>query len=333
MTILRWGIVSAGKISHDFVTALRSLPADEHDVIAIAARQLSRAEAFAKLHEIKTAYDDYAKLATDKNIDIVYIGAIHPQHFNIAMLMLKHGKHVLCEKPLTMNLKQTTELINYAKSKNLFLMEAVWSRCFPVYDVIRKEIASGNIGDIHQVIVSFGFEFPDLDRMALKELGGGTILDLGIYCLQFACLIYNNEMPESIKASGFLNKNGVDMSMSATLTYKGSRTATIMTSALVNLPNEAFICGTKGIVKLPEFWCPTKVELPTGTVKVSLPKLKHEINFINSAGLSYEAAEARDCILKGLTESPKVSHETSLLLAKLEDELRRQLNVVYAEDA
>lgn len=332
MTTLRWGIVSAGKISHDFVTALRSLPANEHDVIAVAARQLSRAKDFAKLHEIKKAHDDYAKLASDKDIDIIYIGAIHPQHFDVAMLMLKHGKHVLCEKPLTMNLKQTTELINYARSKNLFLMEAVWSRCFPVYDIIRKEIASGNLGDIHQVIVSFGFEFPDLDRMALKELGGGTILDLGIYCLQFACLVYNNEMPESIKAGGSLNKNGVDMSMSATLTYKGNRTATIMTSALVKLPNEAYICGTKGTIKLPNFWCPTEVELPSGKMNVALPKLKHEINFINSAGLSYEAAEARDCILKGLIESPKVTHDTSLLLAKLEDELRRQLGVVYPQD-
>lgn len=135
----------------------------------------------------------------------------------------------------------------------------------------------------------------------MKELGGGTILDLGIYCLQFACLVYNNEMPESIKASGFLNENYVDMSVSATLTYKGSRTATIMTSALVNLPNEAYICGTKGMIRVPNFWCPTKVELPSGIVKTSLPKLKHEINFINSAGLSYEAAEARNCILKGKT--------------------------------
>ncbi|XP_012533545.1 trans-1,2-dihydrobenzene-1,2-diol dehydrogenase-like [Monomorium pharaonis] len=331
MTILRWGIVSAGKISHDFVTALRSLPANEHDIVAVAARQLSRAEAFAKLHEIKLAYDNYEKLATNKDIDIVYVGAIHPAHFEISMMMLKHGKHILCEKPLTMNLKQTTELINYARSKKLFLMEAVWSRCFPVYDVIRKELASGSIGDIHQVIVSFGFQISTLDRMAMKELGGGTILDLGIYCLQFACLVYN-EMPESIKATGFLNENNVDMSMSATLTYKGSRTATIMTSALVNLPNEAYICGTKGIIKVPQFWCPPKVELPNNTVTMPLPKLKHEVNFINSAGLSYEAAEARDCILKGLIESPKVTHETSLLLAKLEDELRRQLNVKYVED-
>jgi len=134
----------------------------------------------------------------------------------------------------------------------------------------------------------------------VKELGGGTILDLGVYCLQFACLAYNNEMPESIKASGSLNANGVDTSMSAILTYKGNRTATIMSNALVKLPNEAYICGTKGMIKVPEtFWCPTKVELPSGTVNTSLPKLKNEVNFTNSAGLSYEAAEARNCILKG----------------------------------
>jgi len=133
----------------------------------------------------------------------------------------------------------------------------------------------------------------------MKELGGGTILDLGIYCLQFACLIYDNEMPESIKASGFLNKDGVDMSMSATLTYKGNRTATIMTHALATLPNEAYICGTKGMIKLPNFWSPTTADLPSGTINIPLPKLKHEINFINSAGLSYEAVEARACILKG----------------------------------
>ncbi|CAL1688862.1 unnamed protein product [Lasius platythorax] len=333
MATLRWGIASAGKISHDFATALRTLPANEHQMIAVAARQLSRAQDFANLHEIGKAYDDYEKLALDKDIDIVYIGTIHPQHFDVAMLMLEHGKHVLCEKSLTMNLKQATELIDYARSKKLFLMEAVWSRCFPVYDAIRKEIASGNIGDIHQVIASFGFGMPNIDRIITKELGGGTILDLGVYCLQFVCLAYDNEMPESIKASGVLNENGVDMSMSATLLYKGNRTATIVTQALVNLPNEAYICGTKGMIRVPSFWCPTTVDLPSGKLNFPLPPLKQKINFINSAGLSYEAAEARACILKGLIESPKMTHDTSLLLARLEDELRRQLDVVYPQDA
>ncbi|XP_050450446.1 trans-1,2-dihydrobenzene-1,2-diol dehydrogenase-like [Cataglyphis hispanica] len=333
MATLRWGITSAGKIAHDFTLALRTLPANEHEIIAVAARQLSRAQDFANFHKIQKAYDDYEKLALNEDIDIVYIGVIHPQHFDIAMLMLQHGKHVLCEKPLTLNLKQTTELINYARRKKLFLMEAVWSRCFPVYDAIRKELASGNIGDIYQVIVSFGFGISNIDRISKKELGGGTVMDLGIYCLQFSCLAYNNEMPESIKASGILNENGVDMSMSATLLYKGDRTATVMTQALVNLPNEAYICGTKGMIKVPSFWCPTTVDLPSGKLNFSLPELNEKTNFINSAGLSYEAAEARECILKGLIESPKVTHDTSLLLARLEDEIRKQLGVVYPQDA
>ncbi|EFN61800.1 Trans-1,2-dihydrobenzene-1,2-diol dehydrogenase [Camponotus floridanus] len=333
MATLRWGIASAGKISHDFVSALHTLPANEHKLIAVAAQQLSRAQDFANLHNIPKAFDDYEKLALDKDIDIVYIGTIHPQHFDIGMMMLKHGKHILCEKPLTMNLKQTTELINYARSKKLFLMEAVWSRCFPVYDAIRKELASGNIGDIHQVTASFGFGLSNVYRVVKKELGGGTILDLGIYCLQFVCLVYNNEMPESIKASGVLNEDGVDISMSATLLYKGNRTATITTQGFVNLTNDASICGTKGIIKVPNFWCPTTVELPSGTLNFPLPQLNHKINFINSAGLSYEAAEARACILKGLIESPKITHDTSLLLARLEDEIRKQLGVVYSQDA
>lgn len=193
-------------------------------------------------------------------------------------------------------------------------------------------------------------------------MGGGTILDLGVYCLQFACLIYNNEKPESIKASGFLNENGVDMSVSTTLLYKGNRTATLVTQGLVTLPNEAFVCGKKGMIKVPNFWCPTTVSLPSGTVNAPLPEsTKHEtFNFINSAGLCYEAAEARECILKGeiciqillnvelymfidkefcaiftftgLTESPKVSHDTSLLLATLEDEIRKQVGVEYPQD-
>lgn len=109
-------------------------------------------------------------------------------------------------------------------------------------------------------------------------------------------------MPESIKATGFLNEDGVDVSMSATLIYKGNRTATIMTHGLIKLPNEAYICGTKGMIKVPDnFWCPTKVELPSMVKEVPLQKLKYKTNFLNSAGLAYEADEARDCILKGKT--------------------------------
>ncbi|XP_043670921.1 trans-1,2-dihydrobenzene-1,2-diol dehydrogenase-like [Vespula pensylvanica] len=328
----RWGIATAGKISHDFVTALATLPKEEHEIIGVAARNLTRAQAFAALHNIKNAYDNYAALATNKDIEVVYIGTLNPQHFETAKLMLEHGKHVLCEKPLTMNLKQTTRLIQLAKSKNLFLMEAIWSRFFPVYDAIQKEISSGNMGEILQVIVPFGFNLENVERLNTKSLGGGTILDLGVYCLQFVCMVFGNEMPHTIKAAGFLNEEGVDISTSATLLYKGNRTATILTHSLLTLPNEAYIIGTRGTIRVPNFWCPPKVHLPSGLVHVSLPEVKQEMNFINSAGLSYQAAAVRTCLQNGMTEHPKMSHNTSILIAKLEDELRKQIGVVYPED-
>ena len=329
---LCWGIAGAGNISHDFVTAIQAVPESKHVVVAVAARELSRAQTFANLHKIKVAYDSYAKLAEDKNIDVVYIGTLNPQHFGIAKLMLNHGKHVLCEKPLTMNLKQATELINLAKSKKLFLMEAIWSRCFPAYEIIKKAIDSGSIGEIHQVIVSFGFNLADVERLNSKSLGGGTVLDLGVYAIQFACLIFNNEVPHTVRASGCVNEEGVDKSVSVSFTYKGNRTATIITQALVDLPNIAYVIGTKGMIKVPKFWCPTTVELPGDTINVPLPEGDHKYNFINSSGLLYEADEVRNCILKGTLESPKVSHETSLLVAQLEDEIRKQIGVVYPED-
>lgn len=329
----RWGIASAGKISHDFVSALGTLPESEHVLVAVAATDLARAQTFSKAHNIGKAYGSYLKLAQDGDIDIVYIGAIHPMHYEIAKLMLNNGKHVLCEKPLTMNHKQASELVNLAKSKKLFLMEAIWSRCFPAYEVLQKEILSGSIGEVYQVLVSFGFNLEGVERLSTRKLGGGTILDLGVYGVQFACLIYNHEVPESVKASGCLNEEGVDISTSATFQYKGNRTATLLFHSKVDMPNEAFIMGTKGTIKIPNFWCPSKLELSNGkVVDVPLPKTDRKFNFTNSIGLRYEAEEARKCILKGLIESPKVSHSHSLLIAQLEDEMRKQVGVVYDED-
>ncbi|XP_046752526.1 trans-1,2-dihydrobenzene-1,2-diol dehydrogenase-like [Diprion similis] len=330
---LRWGIAGAGKISHDFVTALASLPAEEHTVVGIAARDLSRAQTFANLHKIENAYGNYKDLANDPNVEIVHIGVLIPQHLEVAKLMLNNGKHVLCEKPLTLNLKQTTELINLAKAKGLFLMEAVWSRCFPIYEWIKKEIDSGNLGEVKQVIVSFGYSALNLDRLMKKDLGGGGILDLGVYVLQFVSFVYNGEKPISIKASGHLNEDGIDISMSATLLYKEGRTATVMTHCHVELPNDAIIVGTKGTLRVPLFRCPTEIVLPSGETKsITLPEPKLPLNFINSVGLGYEAMEVRRCLRAGLKESPLVSHQASLLLAEQEDELRRQIGVVYAED-
>jgi len=328
----RWGIASVGQISHDFTTALSTLPDKEHKVVAVAARDLPRAQAFAKLHGVDKAYGSYKELAQDPNVEVVYIGALNPQHLEIAKLMFQHGKHVLCEKPLTLNKKQTTELLKEAEKKGLFAMEAIWSRCFPVYDAVKKEIKSGAIGEIKHVIASFGFNLEQVERLTTKELGGGTILDLGVYTIQFASFVFDGEKPTSITAAGHLNEEGVDMSMSATLLYKNGRMATIMTNAMATLPNEGIIVGTKGIIRVPQFWCPTRVELPSGTFEAPLPEAKLKFNYVNSAGLRYEAAEVRACLKANKRESEIVKHSDSLLIAEIEDELRRQIGVVYEAD-
>jgi len=175
---LKWGIASAGKISHDFAVALSTLPEDEHSIVAVAARDLKRAEEFAKTFEIPKSYDSYEKLAKDPEIQIVYIGAIHPQHYDIGIMMLENGKHVLCEKPLCMNEKQARKLITYAERKKLFLMEAVWSRYFPAYQYIRKQIETGLLGNIEQVDVQFGFDLNEAERVQKKNLVVGLFLIL-----------------------------------------------------------------------------------------------------------------------------------------------------------
>lgn len=163
---LKWGIASAGKISWDFVNAVGTLSDNDHQVVAVAARDLTRAQEFADKLGIAKAYDSYVKLAEDANVEVVYIGTLNPQHYEVAQLMLEHGKHVLVEKPLCMNEKQAKKLIAYAERKKLFLMEAIWSRFFPSYQYLQKQIQGGALGDIKSVKIDFGVPFNSVEILA-----------------------------------------------------------------------------------------------------------------------------------------------------------------------
>lgn len=345
----RWGIVSAGLISHDFTTALGCLPESDHRVVAVAARNLDDAEKFSTLHNIPRSYGSYAELAMDGEVDVVYVGAINTVHLPIAKAMLEAGKNVLCEKPLCMNVKETMELVELARSKGLFLMEAVWSRFIPAYDALRKELAEGTIGEVLQVLVTFG-QVIDAPRMHRKDLGGGTVLDLGIYCIQLASLVFGGARPEKVVAGGHLGKGGVDESTSATILYKDGKTATLLTHSRVALPCEALIVGTGGTMKLPfPMWTATQlettttkkvvgvnnisVETPAVVQKFSLPTgAKHKFNFKNSENFAHEASHVRECLLAGMTESPLVSLDETLVMAEIMESIRKQVGVVYPMD-
>ncbi|XP_061717539.1 trans-1,2-dihydrobenzene-1,2-diol dehydrogenase-like [Cydia pomonella] len=334
MTI-RWGIVSAAKIANDFVNAMNSFPGKgDQAVVAIAARDRSCAEAFAKTHNIPTVFDSYQAMAESEGvIDVVYIGTLNPDHYPLAKLFLEHGKHVLCEKPLCLNLKQAQSLINIAKKNKRFLMEAVWSRFAPAYLELEKEIASGKLGEVKRVEVNFGVPLLDVARLSKKDLGGSTVLDLGVYVLQFAQLVFKDE-PTKVTVVGETNEDGVDIDETIILEYSGGRRAVLTADATVKMWNKATVTGTKGRATVEEpFHFPETLIRADGTVEVfKLHDSKLPYNFGNSAGLVYESLEVARCIREGLLESPRMSHRESLVLAKLEDTVRKQLGVHYDAD-
>ncbi|XP_014849835.1 PREDICTED: uncharacterized protein LOC106922158 isoform X3 [Poecilia mexicana] len=329
----RWGICSAGKISHDFTVALKTLPAEDHQVVAVAARKLENAQEFANKHSISRVYGSYEELARDPDIDVVYVGVIHPYHLSACKLFINAKKNVLCEKPLAMNAKEVKEILDSAKKNNVFLMEAVWTRFFPASVQIRNLLAQGEIGEVKMVRADFCVPLLHVPRSVQKDLGGGALLDLGIYCLQFISMVYNGEKPESIQASGICLETGVDESVAVILKYSKNRMATFTCSAGVQLPNDAIIAGTKSKIQVPSpMWCPTSLVVNEKVTQYPVPEPSLPLNFTNSTGMCYEAEEVRQCLLKGLKESPVMPHADSLLLAEMEDEIRQQVGVVYSQD-
>ncbi|KAM9860934.1 trans-1,2-dihydrobenzene-1,2-diol dehydrogenase [Aulostomus maculatus] len=329
----RWGICSAGKISNDFAVALKTLPPEDHQVVAVAARKFPDAQEFARTHNIPRAYGSYEELASDPNIDVVYIGVIHPYHLSTCLLFMNAKKNVLCEKPLAMNTREVKEILASAKMNDVFLMEAVWTRFFPVSVEIRRLLVQGEVGEVKMVRSEFGVPVKNLPRSSQKELGGGALLDIGIYCLQFICMVYNGEKPEYIQAVGVCMETGVDETVVVTLKFSNNRMAVFTCSSGLQLPNDAIIVGTKGTIRIPaHMWCPTSLVVNGKETEYPVPEPGLRLNFLNSTGMRYEAEEVRQCLLKGLKESAVVSHADSLLLAEVEDEVRRQVGVVYSQD-
>ncbi|BFF95569.1 trans-1-2-dihydrobenzene-1-2-diol dehydrogenase [Drosophila madeirensis] len=330
--IIRWGIASAGKISEDFVIALSTLPASDHKVQAVAARTLDRAQDFAKKHEIPSAYGSYEELAKSKDVDVVYIGVLNPQHYEVSLLMLNSGKHVLCEKPLAMNKKQVEGILAAAKANKRFFMEAVWSRFFPAYQVVRERISSGQLGEVKEVVVNFGFPLANVDRLQKRELGGGVVYDLGVYTIQVSQWAFQ-EKPQKIESSGTTNAEGIDDDVSCTLTYSGGRTARMRFSSKEKLDNTAVIKGTKGQATLIDFWSPNKLIDIDGKVTEWLPpKGKYATNYGNSEAMRYEAEAVRRSIVAGDVENKNVTYADSLLFAEIQDTIRKQIGVLNKYD-
>ncbi|XP_033633975.1 trans-1,2-dihydrobenzene-1,2-diol dehydrogenase-like isoform X1 [Asterias rubens] len=333
---LRWGICSAGNISNNFVSALSSLPSEDHEVVAIAARSKEKANKFAEKHQIAVAYEGYEALARDTNVDIVYIGSINQTHLPLCQLFLNHGKNVLCEKPLGLNKREVQEIIDLAKEKDVFFMEGLWTRFFPAIVKLQELLAANHIGQIKMVSGTFGLPMVQ-ERVHLKEYGGGGLLDIGVYLYQMTLLVFGTP-PLSSSTKGFLTDSGVDETTVTTMLFPNKAMASLTCSISQFLDNDMEIRGTQGCIKIKNpFWCPTQLEVTTkkGTTNVldfPLPKTKATFLFENIVGFQYEAEAVRQCLIKGLKECHVVSHDESLLVAELLQNARHDVGYLLEAD-
>jgi len=314
---------------------MKSLPKGEHEIVAVAARDQKRAQEFADKFGIKRAYEGYENIANDPEVDVVYVNVLNRDHVKCVMIALNGGKNVLCEKPLAINSKQVGEMIQLAREKKVFFMEAFWSRCFPVYEEIRRALKDGKIGEPKFLQGNFGIEMDpeEMARVLVKKIGGSSLIDLGCYLIMYTTMIFNGQRPEAIHAWGKLNKEGVDVLDCISLKYKDDVYAQLILSAEVNMTQKVMVFGTKGQIEVPTWFnSPSSVIVNDEEINHPLPKPQGHLNFPNTQGLAYEANHVRECLLQGLKESPIMPLEHTDVIVSITDEVRRQVGVVYPED-
>lgn len=322
--MIKWGIIGLGKIAHSFCKDLALVPGN--DLLAVASRNEEKAKLFAQTYQAKTYHGSYADLFANPEVEIVYIGTPHNSHHRYAIEAMKAGKHVLCEKPLAVNRSQVAEMIQVAKEEKVFLMEAFWSRFNPAIQAVFKAIEQGKLGNVNYVNADFSFfrDAPNHSRLVNMDLAGGALLDIGIYpiFLAYSCL----GMPDQIMATSHFHPNGADMQTAIILKnekgiaslYSGFRSQSDMT---------AKIAGTKGSILIDPVWHETEgfrffqADKKEDIQHFEYPKI--------GKGYTYEIQECQDCLAKGALESAYWSHQNSLDIIGIMDNIREQIGLKY----
>ena len=324
---VRWGILGPGKIAHKFAAALNHTEGAQ--LAAVASRDVRRAETFASQFGAARTYSDYRQLVEDPSVDMIYVATPHAFHHEHTLLCLQHQKAVLCEKPLALNTGQVSNMIATAKQQRTFLMEAMWSRCLPFARKIEELISQDVLGPVQYVRADFGFRAPfnPAGRLFDTALGGGSLLDVGIYPVFLATLLLGE--PSGIQAAGRLTSTGADESCNIQLRYSGGRSASLLSSIGMQTSLTAEIVGTKGRIEIPAPWYKTE----RFTLYIGFNESQQEFLFPHHHnGYEYEIREAIRCFREGLTESPLLPHSFSLQLSRIMDAVREQCGVVYQAD-
>lgn len=322
MGVLNVGIMGTGRIASVLAETMVQMP--EVCLYGAASRSLEKAEDFAARFSIKKAYGSYEELAADSEVQLIYIATPHSEHSRNARLCLEHGKHVLCEKSFAANYSQAKEMIDLAQEKNLMITEAMWVRYMPMADTLKEVLASGIIGEPMTLTANLAYLVSDKHRIVAPELAGGALLDVGVYTLNFASLVFGDEITD-ITSSVIKTETGVDAQNSITLLYPGGKMAVLNSSIQVLSDRQGIIYGTKGFLVVEninnfESICVYN----TDRQLVGSYERPEQIT-----GYEYQVLASKDAIEQGWTECPQMPHQTTLHVMKVMDELRRQWGIRY----
>ncbi len=328
MTV-RWGVIGTGGIASKFVADLALL--DDAEVVAVGSRSRAGADEFADRWSVPHRHASYADLVSDPDVDVVYVATPHPGHRDAALLSIEAGKAALVEKPFTMNASEARSLADAARARGTFLMEAMWTRFLPHVVAVRELLADGALGDVRTVVADHGQWFPrDAEhRLFAPDLGGGALLDLGIYPVSFASMVLGT--PTSVTAVSDPAFTGVDAQTSMVLRAGHGRHAVLTTTLSAETANTAVVSGTDGRIDVDSVWYrPVGFTLSRRdgrAMRSERREFPHEGN-----GLRHQAAEVGRCLAAGLTESPVLPLDETVAIMATLDEVRRQIGLRYAAD-
>lgn len=325
---MKWGILATGTIARKFAATVNQMKDPKERLAAVGSRNPEKAKAFAEEYGIPAFYDSYAKLVQDPEVEAVYVATPNSMHYEDCLMCLNAGKHVLCEKPFTVNADQARILYRTAEEKGLFIMEAFWIRFLPLYEALGRLLGSGRLGRVHHVRCEYGFiaRGARKDRKFDLSLGGGALLDIGIYNLGFLHMIMGCA-PESFTSQVHLNEYGTDDYSVLQLAYPDGRTAHSLQTIGLQLERQAAVFCEEGTVYLEDFQHAVTMRIVPVEGEPWQETYPCDVN-----GFEYQIRETSRCIAQGFTCSPVYTPSDSLTVLQLMDDIRASWNLRFEAD-
>lgn len=330
---VKWGLMGAGNIVDRWIKGAKQI--GDMEVFAVSSRTHKSAEESANRYGINNTMT-YEEIVKCSDIDIIYVASPHTHHVELAEMAMESGKAVLVEKPAAVNERDLVHMIECARKNDVFLMEAAWTRFFPVYEVVKKIIKDGTIGEVRAVNSAFSFRAPAdnlKQRLLNPELAGGGLLDVGVYNMHLCDMIFDKS-PLALTGFASINTDDkhikVDEQAMYIAKYDKGELASMASGVRTDMLDTAFIYGTEGYIEIPVFWKPTsmKMNVKGNTEEYNMPIFLNCKDY-EDEGYQFEIVHVNDCFRKGLKESPVMTWERSLRVIKQCDELRNKWGLIY----